>query len=128
MSVQGNGRATKKLGGVTGKGFRPGQSGNPGGMKAMPSDVKENLAANTMPRIKRLEKLSADAEAAGDLKTAAYIELALLKKSLPDATEMVIHVPDGIEVRQRLIDPKKLSADELQAFSTLVAKATKEGA
>lgn len=32
MSVENNGKATpKKIGGVTGKGFQPGQSGNPGG-------------------------------------------------------------------------------------------------
>lgn len=34
MSVDDNAKPTKKLGGVTGKGFMPGKSGNPGGMHA----------------------------------------------------------------------------------------------
>ncbi len=30
-NVENNAESTKKLGGITGKGFKPGQSGNPGG-------------------------------------------------------------------------------------------------
>ncbi len=33
MTVESNEKATKKLGGVTGRGFMPGKSGNPGGRK-----------------------------------------------------------------------------------------------
>lgn len=102
-----------------------GPSPHPGGRPALPPEVRDSLAADTMPRIKRLKKLSADAEAAGDLKTAAHIELALLKKTVPDATELVLSIPDGIEVRQKVLDPKKLSADELRQLAELTAKATK---
>ena len=35
-SVESNEKATYKLGGITGKGFMPGQSGNPGGRKRNP--------------------------------------------------------------------------------------------
>lgn len=108
--------------------WKPGQSGNPAGRAALPPEVRDSLVADTMPRINRLKKLSAKAEKAGDLKTAAHIELALLKKSVPDATELVLSIPDGIEVRQKVLDPRKLSADELRQLAELTAKATKEGA
>lgn len=107
--------------------WKPGQSGNPKGRAAVPAEVRDALVADTMPRLKRLAKLSADAEAAGDLKTAAHIELALLKKTVPDAAELVVSVPDGLELRDRRIDLKKLSADEVKTFAALAAKATKEG-
>jgi hypothetical protein len=42
--VENNGRTTKP-GGVTGKGFVKGKSGNPGGRKPIPEDVKEMCRA-----------------------------------------------------------------------------------
>jgi hypothetical protein len=113
--VEGNDKATKKPGGITGKGFRPGRSGNPGGMKPMPADLKAALAADTWPRYERLKALSAKAEAEGDLKTAAHIELSLLKKSVPDATTLIIQGPDGGAVQVTRLDPKKCTREQLEA-------------
>ena len=42
MGVENNGATTEGLGGITGKGFRPGQSGNPGGRpKGLASKARE---------------------------------------------------------------------------------------
>lgn len=110
--VQNNGKTT---GGVTGKGFMPGKSGNPGGRPAMSDAAREYLAANTRARVERLERLATDAEESGDLKTAAHIELSLLKKTMPDATELVVSMPEGLTVRTVRIDPRKLTAEQLAA-------------
>lgn len=126
--VASNAEATR-VGGVTGKGFKPGQSGNPSGRRALPPELRDALLADTLPRYKRLESLARKAERDGDLKTAAHIELALLKKTVPDATELVVSMPEGLEVRDRRIDPKKLTTEELRTLAALTAKAsTKEGA
>lgn len=105
--------------------WKPGQSGNPKGRAAVPPEVREMLAADTVEHYRGAVDLIAKAEAAGDLKTALHGRLSLLRKTVPDATEMVIHVPDGLELRDRRIDLKKFTADEVKAFTELVAKATK---
>ena len=108
-------RRGRGSGGVTGKGFKPGQSGNPRGT-SLPADVREALVADTLDRYARIKRLSLDAEAAGDLKTAAHIELALLKKTVPDATELVLKVPDGLTVRTVKIDTRRLTKEQLEAL------------
>lgn len=125
MSVQGNGKATK-LGGVTGKGFMPGQSGNPGGMKALPPEVREALRADTLTRYVRLKQLSEKAEKDGDIKTAAYIELQLLKKQIPDLSSVEVTGEGGgpLEVRSS-IDATKLTVEELRALRAMQAKSAK---
>ena len=119
-SVHSNGRGT---GGVTGKGFKPGQSGNPGGRAAVPSEVREALASTTMERLQTLGRLAGEAEDQGDLKTAAYIHLALLKKTVPDASELVISMPEGLSVRSITIDPRKLTEAQLAAVHAAVTAA-----
>src|SRR3990167_9132853 len=118
--VHSNAKAT---GCVTGKGFKPGQSGNPGGRAAVPPEVRDALIADTMERYTRIKKLSLDAEQAGDLKTAAHIELALLKKTVPDATELVVSMPEGLTVRSVTIDPRKLTAEQLAAVHAAITTA-----
>lgn len=108
--------------------WKPGQSGNPNGRAAVPPEVRDALQADTLARYQRLKKLSADAESAGDLKTAAHIELALLKKTIPDATELVVSMPEGLNVRSVSIDPKKLTKEQLEVIQAAIATATKEGA
>jgi hypothetical protein len=78
--------------------------------------VREALVADTLDRYARIKRLSLDAEAAGDLKTAAHIELALLKKTVPDATELVLKVPDGLTVRTVKIDTRRLTKEQLEAL------------
>lgn len=124
--VGSNEAATKKPGGVTGKGFMPGQSGNPKGRAPLAEEVREALAADTLTRYAKLKELSSKAEKDGDLKTAATIELALLKKTVPDATELVVHVPNGVTVRKLELDPRKLTKEQLEMLRDL-QKATQAG-
>ena len=103
-----------------------GVSGNPNGRAAVPPEVREALTATTLPRLATLERLATDAEDAGDLKTAAHIHLALLKKTVPDATELVISMPDGLNVRSITIDPRKLKAEHLAAVMAVQVAAKEE--
>lgn len=106
--------------------FKVGNKGGPG-RPALPPEVREALKADTLPRYERLKKLSADAEAAGDLKTAAHIELALLKKQIPDLSAVEVTGADGepLEVNAR-IDVSKLSHDDLVALRVMQAKSRRE--
>lgn len=114
--VEGNGKTTKKLpGGITGKGFKPGQSGNPGGMKPMPANLKAALAADSMALYEEAKRLYERAKEEGELKVAAQLIIALLKKSVPDASTLIIEGPDGGPVQVTRLDPKKLTKEQLEA-------------
>ena len=67
--------------------FKPGQSGNPNGRPALPKEVRDALKADTLPRYLRLMKLSKDAEANGDIKTAVLKLLAAHRAGVGDAAE-----------------------------------------
>ena len=99
--------------GGPGRPFEVGKSGNPGGRPAVPPEVREALVQTTLPRLATLERLTLAAEVAGDIKTASGIHLALLKKTVPDATELTISMPDGLNVRSITIDPRKLIATKI---------------
>jgi hypothetical protein len=59
--VQNNQTATKgKRGGDTGNGFKPGQSGNPGGRKKIPEDIKEAFQKLTPKAVEVLGKILND--------------------------------------------------------------------
>ncbi len=63
-------------GGVTGKGFVKGKSGNPSGKKPIPIDVKEAFRAHTMEAKDTLIEIMRDKEAkSGDRVRAADIVL-----------------------------------------------------
>ena len=53
LSVENNETTTKQLGGITGKGFMPGQSGNPGGR---PKDSLKNYIAKKLADMSDEEK------------------------------------------------------------------------
>lgn len=103
-------------GGITGKGFVPGQSGNPGGRKKLPDDLKAALAADSLPLYEKAKQLAAKAEKEGDLKTAATIVLGLLKKTVPDAQTLLVGDVDGKPLQVMRIDPKTLTKAELDAL------------
>jgi hypothetical protein len=103
--------------------WKPGQSGNPQGRAAVPPEVREALTSTTLPRLATLERLATEAETSGDLKTAAHIHLALLKKTIPDATELVISMPEGLTMRSITIDPRKLTETQLAAVHAAVTAA-----
>lgn len=105
--------------------FKPGHPGGPG-RPPMDPELKAVLAANTLPLYRRAEALAEKAEDAGDLRTASTVILALLKKSLPDATELVISMPEGLNVRSITIDPRKLKPEQLAALMALQVTAKGE--
>jgi hypothetical protein len=110
-------------GGITGKGFLPGKSGNPSGRAAVPPEVRAALEADTLEHYSEAKRIIAAAEASGDLKTALHGRLALLKKTVPDATELVISMPDGLTMRSITIDPRKLTETQLAAVHAAVTAA-----
>jgi hypothetical protein len=119
--VGSNVTATKQLGGITGKGFMPGKSGNPRGDN-LPPEVRQALRLDTLTRYERLKKLSLDAEANGDLKTAATIELALLKKQIPDLSAVEVTGEGGGPLQVAAVDVRKLNAEGLAALRVVRAQ------
>lgn len=115
--VERNGKAT---GGVTGKGFMPGQSGNPGGMKKMPEDLKAALAADSLALYEKAKALYEKALRKGSLQVAATLIIALLKKTIPDAQTLLISGPEGGPVQVTRLDPKKLTREQLDAVLAAV--------
>ena len=115
--VEDNAKATQKLvGGITGKGFKPGQSGNPGGMKPMSPEVKAALAADSLPLYHKAKALLERAEQEGDLRVAAMLVMGLLKKSIPDAQELLVGGLKGAEPIRLKVDPRALTKEQLQAL------------
>lgn len=108
--------------------FLKGHKGGPG-RSPLPKEVRDALAADTLPRYRRCMELSKKAEKDGDIKTAANIELALLRKQIPDLSAVELTGADGepIEVRGRL-DVTKLSSDELAELRKLMLKARTDAA
>lgn len=109
----------RKPGGITGKGFMPGQSGNPGGM---PKEKREFLAALR-------------GEDSGEVYAAM---MDLVKQRNPQAVlrawEYVVGKPkemleitgkDGGALTVQNIDPSKLTKEQLEAF--IVALRTAKG-
>lgn len=120
--VQNNG---KMPGGITGKGMKPGETRNPGGRPKLDPDVKAMLVSATPGRIRRLEKLSAKAEKKGDLKTAAHIEISLLKKTVPDTEELLFTTPNGepLKVEAEVVVAKMPPVKRLQRIAEILKRA-----
>lgn len=96
----------------------PGYTANKKGGKRLDPDVKAMLVDATPDRIRRLEKLSRDAEDAGDLKTAAHIEISLLKKTVPDTTELLVGGVKGAPL-QVGINIAKLTTEQLDQLAAI---------
>lgn len=123
--VERNGKTT---GGITGKGFLPGQSGNPGGMKKMPEDLKAALAADSLDLYRKAKELIDTALVAGDLKVAASLLLGLLKKTIPDAQTLLITGPEGGPVQVTRLDPKRMTREQIDAVLGAMRAQKVEGA
>lgn len=106
--------------------FLKGHKGGPGRARVRP-EVAAALEADTLEHYAEAKRLIALAEKDGDLKTALDGRLKLLKKTVPDATELVVSLPDGLTVRTLRIDPKRLTAEQLKQLHALYAEAAKEG-
>lgn len=87
--VESSGTAT--TGGITGKGFKPGQSGNPGGRAKTDPHLKEFLASRGVDYFLKAENVLERALKKGDMKAAATVIGALLKKVAPDADVILVH-------------------------------------
>lgn len=61
----------RRLGGVTGKGFRPGQSGNPSGGPKGIGDVRAAARAHTTLAIQTLAEVAANRKAAPSARVSA---------------------------------------------------------
>lgn len=99
--------------------FKPGQSGNPGGRPKMDPDVKRVLTADTLPTYEKAWSLYERALKEGELRVAKDLVLGLLKKMIPDTSELLVAAPDGGPVRVVHIDPKKLTTEQLDALLAL---------
>lgn len=114
--VESSGETAQKPKKKVGRPFVKGFSGNPGGRPSLPPDLKAALAADTMEHYVAAKRIAARAEQEGDLRTASTVRLALLRKTVPDATELVLSMPEGLTVRQVSVDPRKLTEEQLKAI------------
>lgn len=108
MSVQNKAKTTKKLGGVTGKGFMPGKSGNPGGRpkKTVLSDAYRAVLEREVPddpKGRTFAELIADQIALdaikGRNKVSAAAELADRTEGKVKETHEISITPLDITVR-----------------------------
>lgn len=120
--VESNGKNNAKgkmLGGITGKGMMPGETRNPGGRPKMDPELKRVLAADALPTYREAWALYREAKEGGDLRVAKDILLGLLRKMIPDTTELLVAAPDGGPVRVVNVDPRKLTTEQLDALLAL---------
>lgn len=118
MSVGDNGGTTppKKLGGVTGKGFKPGQSGNPAGGPKKPAELTvrcQGMTAAVLDRLAEIIKSGEDRDAipAGKL----ILSYGWGNPSQPVTGE------DGGPLMFANVDLSKLSDAQLAALTALRA-------
>jgi hypothetical protein len=124
-----DGSAPKKLGGVTGRGFMPGASGNPGGrpkkLETLLSDaIREQLGAIDSDDMKTYATVIAE----GMVKAAAVLahrgklskELLLFFKEARDSTEG--------RPAQKIIVSGKLGADPVERVKQLLSGALERAA
>lgn len=117
------------VGGITGKGFRPGQSGNPNGRPK-----GRSLTARLRTIIGRETKDGKDygdlvmevlvkAALKGDMKAMGYI-LDRVDGKLAQPIKQEISGPDGgpVEIRDDVPDLSKLSDDELRKLKRMSRK------
>lgn len=94
--VGSNGKTT---GGVTGKGFKPGHSGNPDGRKKIDPRVKAALEAASLPAALRLVELSKSE----DEDIALKASVALLDRVLGKPVQAIDHgASDGAALSFRI--------------------------
>ena len=76
MSIAENNGRTTALGGITGKGFKPGQSGNPGGRpKGVAKTVRELVGGDPEELVRILFSIAKDASARNADRISASKEL-----------------------------------------------------
>jgi hypothetical protein len=101
--VENNGGSTggKRVGGVTGKGFRPGQSGNPGGRPKALAEVKALAAEHTRDAINALHAIATDDKK--DERARVQAAVALLDRAWGKPAQAVeVSGPAGGPVQQEV--------------------------
>lgn len=122
MSVGDNDKATpKKLGGVTGKGFKPGQSGNPAGGPKKPPELVARCKGMTGEVLDRLAEIIKS----GDDRDAIPAGKLILAYGWGNPTQP-ISGEDGGPLMFANVDLSKLSDAQLSALQALRA-ASKAG-
>lgn len=100
-----------------------GNTANPGGRPKVPAEVRAMLRADRVELYEKAKRLARKCEKAGDFKTAAYLLLGLLKKSLPDTSTLEIGGPEGGPIALANIDLKRLSKEDLETLRGVLGRA-----
>lgn len=124
--VESNG--AKRLGGASGAGFKPGQSGNPGGLPKGMAEVKEAARKLTPKAMKALEDIATNEEHPAAARVSAAIALLDRGWGKPTATvdmQGAMTISDAIdrparESREEWIERRKR---ELQTSALMGAAA-----
>ena len=105
-NVENNAETTKKPGGVTGKGFMPGQSGNPGGRPKENAEVRDLARQHTKLAIERLVFwLESD-----NARASTSAATAILDRGWGKAPQAIEHSgPDGGDIEINTSDTRKLA-------------------
>jgi hypothetical protein len=83
--------------------FKKGQSGNPGGRAKTDPHLKEFLASKGVEYFRKAEEVLEKALKKGDMKAAATVINALLKKVAPDADVILVHrTEEPLEVKHEV--------------------------
>jgi hypothetical protein len=107
---------TQRLGGVTGAGFMPGQSGNPSGRPKALMDVVEAARAHTVLAIKTLADIAQDEKKAPAARVAA--SAILLDRGWGRALQRV----EGAVIVTDELDLSQLDASEFDVFRKAVRR------
>jgi hypothetical protein len=83
--------APPKLGGYTGKGFLPGQSGNPGGRMKIPDNIKDAFRKYTLEAIETLAEVMRTGRPADRIRAAEII----LERAYGKFTQMLAGDPEA---------------------------------
>lgn len=100
-----------------------GNTANPGGRPKVPDEVREMLRVDRVELYEKAKRLARKCEKAGDFKTAAYLLLGLLKKSLPDTSTLELGGPNGGPIPMTNVDLKRLSKADLEMLRGVLARA-----
>lgn len=117
-AVQNNGGTTSP-GGVTGAGFRPGVSGNPGGRPAgLARRIRDEVGADGDELVAIMVEIAREASSPRDRMTAV---MWLAERGWGKARTVAASEIDVLEIP--MFDPDKLSTEELELIVMCMEKA-----
>jgi hypothetical protein len=105
------GQTQKRLGGATGKGWKPGQSGNAGGRPKAALDVQALARTHTTAAVRAL------AEALRDPKLKVQAAVALLDRAWGKPQQTISTTADGTLTVQHLVAARAISLELLHSIA-----------